>query len=114
MALTSPNIHHGPMSEHTKLRVEHKFIVIDDKVHEIHKVVVHRFKMEQFEGPEGYGVQPLWDWRDSEKGKWVMDKAVDTPEWQRHMDYATYQYHYIIVAKLKDIDYTWWQLKWGS
>jgi hypothetical protein len=26
----------------------------------------------------------------------------------------SYGYQYAIVAKLKDVDYTWWTLKWGS
>jgi len=114
MALTKPDVHNGPMSEDVKPKVTNKFIVIGDKVHEIHKVVVHRFKMGDVEDPDIYAAQPLWEWQDSEIGKWVMSRAVDTPEWHRQSNIATYEHHYIIVAKLKDIDYTWWQLKWGS
>jgi hypothetical protein len=113
MALTRPEIHHGPMSEDPTPRVKHKFIEIDNRVHEIHKVVVHRFKMGDVDDPDIYAAQPLWEWQDSEIGKWVMARAVDTPEWHRQADLMSYGYNYIIVAKLKDIDYTWWQLKWG-
>jgi hypothetical protein len=47
-------------------------------------------------------------------GKWIMERAVDTPEWHRQVDAMQYGYQYAIVAKLKDIDYTFWQLKWGN
>jgi len=47
-------------------------------------------------------------------GKWVMERAVDTPEWHRQMNYQTYGYQYAIVAKLKGVDYTFWALKWGN
>jgi hypothetical protein len=102
------------MSEDAKPKVTHKFIVIDDKTHQVHKVVVHRFTIAAGEELDTYATNPLWEWRDSEVGKWVMARAVDTPEWHRLEDYSSYGHYYIIVAKLKDIDYTWWQLKWGN
>jgi hypothetical protein len=113
MALTRPNIDNGPMSEDVKAKVNHKFVIINDRVHEIHTVVVHRFRMGDVEDPDLYAGEPLWNWQQSEMGKWVMSKAVDTPEWHRQHDQFNYGYQYAIVAKLKDVDYTWWQLKWG-
>ena len=47
-------------------------------------------------------------------GKWVMKRAVEVPEWHRNINYIGYHFEYIVVAKLKDIDYTFWTLKWGS
>jgi hypothetical protein len=88
-------------------------MVFGDRAHRIHKLVVHRFTMGDVEDPDLYAAQPLLDWQNSEMGKWVMERAVDTPEWHRRADAYNYGYEYAIVAKLKDIDYTWWELKWG-
>lgn len=89
-------------------------MVIDDKAYRIHKIVVHRFRVGDAEDPDLYAGQPLFEWKESEMGKWVMDRAVDTPEWHRQLDPLTYGYQYAIVAKMKDVDYTFWQLKWGN
>lgn len=89
-------------------------MVIDNKAYRIHKIIVHQFKLSDVDDPDLYAAQPMYEWRESEMGKWVMSRAVDTPEWHRHLDPMTYGYRYAIVAKLKDVDYTFWQLKWGS
>ena len=98
----------------TEKRVIHKFMKFGDKVHEIHTVTVHRFNMGDVDDPDLYAAEPLWQWQQSEMGQWVMERAVDTPEWHRRADYMAYHIQYVIVAKLKDIDYTFWQLKWGN
>jgi hypothetical protein len=76
--------------------------------------IVYSFKMGDVEDPDLYAGQPLMEWQESEMGKWVMERAVDSPEWHRNIDHTTYGYQYAIVAKLKDVDYTFWTLKWGS
>ena len=104
----------GPVAIPFKPAIENKYIVINDKVHEIKKVVVYKFRMGDVDDPDLYAAQPMWEWQQSEMGKWVMERAVDTPEWHRYLEPITYGYQYAIVAKMKDIDYTFWQLKWGS
>ena len=94
-------------------KVINKHMIIDGQVHEIYTVRVHEFRMGDVEDPDLYAAQPLWDWQESEIGKWVMDRAVDAPEWHRQSDPVTFGHQYVILAKLKDIDYTAWQLKWG-
>jgi hypothetical protein len=89
-------------------------MVFGDRAHKIHTVTVHSFSMGDVEDPDLYAAQPLYDWQESEMGKWVMARAVDTPEWHRRADMLLYGYQYAVVAKLKDVDYTFWVLKWGS
>ena len=89
-------------------------MVIDNKAYKIHKLIVHRFRLGDVEDPDLYAAQPLLDWQHSEMGKWIMSKAVETPEWHRQLDHSTYGYQYAVVAKLKDVDYTFWTLKWGT
>jgi hypothetical protein len=102
------------MAEPKTARRIDKYMVFGDRVHEIHTVTVHSFSMGDVEDPDLYAAQPLYDWQESEMGKWVMERAVDTPEWHRRADMLLYGYQYAVVAKLKDVDYTFWVLKWGS
>jgi len=90
------------------------FMIINERVHRIHKVIVHRFRMGDVEDPDLYASQPLWEWQQSEMGKWIMERAVDTPEWHRQIEPMSYGYQYAVIAKIKDIDYTFWTLKWGN
>lgn len=91
-----------------------KYMVIDNRAYQIHTVVVHKFRMGDVDDPDLYAAQPLWEWQQSEMGQWVMERAVETPEWHRQMDHLAYHLQYAVVAKLKDVDYTFWVLKWGN
>ncbi len=103
----------GTIGASSKGLGNNKFILIDGKAHEIHTVKVHEFRMGDVEDPDLYAAQPLYDWQTSEMGEWVMARAVDTPEWHRQTDTLSFGHRYVIIAKLKDIDYTAWQIKWG-
>lgn len=70
-------------------------------VEEIHKVVVHKFSMGDVEDPDLYAAQPLWEWQESEQGKFVMEHAVETPIWHRQADPYNYGHRYVIVAELE-------------
>jgi hypothetical protein len=70
-------------------------------VNEIHKVVVHRFQMGDVEDPDLYAAQPLWEWQESEAGKFVMEHAIETPIWHRQADPYNYGHQYVIVAELE-------------
>jgi hypothetical protein len=104
---------HGHLGA-TPTKPTFEVMVIDGFAHRIHKTVVHRFIMGDVEDPDLYAAEPLLEWQYSEMGKWIMSKAVDTPEWHRMADMMNYGYRYVVVAKLKEKDYTFWCLKWGS
>ena len=105
-----------PLSDWLKLRkmYPNQFNLINDRVVEVKTVVVHKFTIPDAEDPEIYVAEPIWHWQQSEAGKWVMDHAVDQPEWRRQIDPGSYSYQYVIVAKLTDRDYTFWALKWAN
>ena len=90
--------------------VEYK--IINDKVVKLSDVIVHSFAMGDVEDPDLYAAQPIYEWQESEMGKWVMEHAVETPFWHRHMDPSTYGYKYYIIARLREQDQTYWALKW--
>ena len=104
---------HGHVAEPKGIQTN-DFMVFGDKAHRIHTLIVYRFTMGDVEDPDLYAAEPLYQWQNSEMGQWIMERAVETPEWHRMADSYNYGYQYTIVAKLKDIDYTWWTLKWGE
>ena len=91
-----------------------KFMIIEDKVYEIHKVIVHQFRMGDVEDPDLYAAEPLLEWQNSEMGKWIMERSIETPMWARQQDPYNYGFQYAITAWLKGPDHTFWQMKWGS
>ena len=103
----------GTIGEYKQQTIS-KFMIFGDKVHEIHNVTVLRFRMGDVEDPDLYAGEPLYQWQQSEMGKWVMKKSVDTPVWHRYADPMNYGYQYAVTAKLKDVDYTFWVLKWAN
>lgn len=81
---------------------------------EVKEVVVHVFELSDVDDPDLYAAQPIYEWQNSESGKWVMEHAVDKPVWHRMLDPMVFGYKYKITAKLTAKDYTFWTLKWGS
>lgn len=76
------------------------------------KVIVHQFTLGDVDDPEIYAAQPIWEWQQSEAGKWVMENAVEEPYWARYNDYQSYNYQYKIVATLTESNATWFRLKY--
>jgi hypothetical protein len=103
----------GHLGEPNGLKLN-DYMIIEDKVHQIHKVIVHRFMMGDVEDPDLYAAEPLLDWQHSEMGKWVMEKSVETPVWHRQHDQFNYGYQFAVEAFLKGADYSFWVLKWGN
>jgi hypothetical protein len=84
-------------------------------VDEIHKVVVHRFILSDVDDPDLYAAEPLWKWQQSEAGKFVMEHAIDKPEWHRFMDYGSlYGYSYVVTAELEKKKLAEFYLRWGQ
>lgn len=84
------------------------------RVDEIHKVVVHRFDLSDVDDPDIYAAEPLWKWQQSEAGQFVMNNAVDKPEWCRHMDPMFMGYRYVITAELEAKKLSEFYLRWGK
>ena len=56
------------------------------EVNEYHKVVVHQFKISDVEDPDLYAAEPLLKWQESDQGKFIMEHAIEQPEWHRDKD----------------------------
>jgi hypothetical protein len=83
-------------------------------VEEIHKVVVHSFRMSDVEDPDLWAGQSLYEWQESDPGKFIMEHAVDTPEWHRQLDIHGLGWKYAIVAEIEHKKLSEFYLKWGN
>ena len=88
-----------------------EYRVIDDRVVRISDIVVHEFPMGDVEDPDLYAAQPISEWQDSEAGKFVMEHAVEKPYWTRTVDLHSYGHRYVIVARMRESDQTFFKLK---
>lgn len=78
------------------------------------KVMVHSFAMGDVEDPYLYASQPLWQWQETEMGKWVMEHALEQPVFYCEHDPASFGYRVAIWAVLGGQDLTYFELKYGG
>lgn len=76
------------------------------------EVIVHTIKMGDVDDPDLHVAQPIYEWQQSEEGKWIMEHSVEKPMWRRSPNPYNFYYSYDIVAWLSDIDLTYWKLKY--
>ena len=67
--------------------------------------------MGDVEDPDLYAAQPLSEWQDSEAGQFVLEHAVEKPYWIRQVDLNSYGHRYVIVARMREPDQTFFRLK---
>lgn len=91
-----------------------QFNRVGDRIVEVKEITVHKFKMGDVEDPVLYAGEPLYRWQQSEAGQWVIEHAVETPSWHRYENFPTYEHHFVIRARLKVQDITYFLLKFGA
>ena len=77
-------------------------------------VCVKEIRMGDVEDPDLFVGHPIWEWQQTDAGKFVMEHAVEKPYWTRQLDYHSYGHVYRIMARLSEQDQTFWSLKWGG
>lgn len=75
------------------------------------KVHVDTLYISDVDDPEIYIAQPLFDWQQTEKGKWIMEHSMPSPSYHQAIDYQIYRYKYHICAYLNEKDYIYYKLK---
>jgi hypothetical protein len=88
-----------------------EYKIINDKVVCFSDICVHEFTMGDVEDPDLYAAQPIWEWQESEAGKFVMEHAAETPFWIRQVDHSSYGHQYRIMARLSEQNQTFFKLK---
>ena len=74
------------------------------------KYVLHEFTLSWIEDLEIYAAGPIYDWQQTEAGKWCMDKAEDI-HWVKETDQNTFGHRVKIIGTLTDKHATFWALK---
>jgi hypothetical protein len=77
------------------------------------KVKVLEFNMGDVDDPQVYAAQPIWEWQQSDCGRWVMENALDIPVWHTGLNHMTYGHTVSVIADLKEEHVTYFTLKWG-
>ena len=78
------------------------------------KVMVHSFRMSDVEDPAIYAAQPIYDWQQTETGKWVMEHSAPAPEWTIGLDQFHIGYQVYITANLSEQDAVFFMLKYNK
>jgi len=98
----------------TQSRYKFDTMLINGQAERIHTVNVHQFELAALEDPVVEAGPKLYEWEQSEQGQWIMAHALETPVWNKYEDMMHYMVKFIITAKLRGRDYTFWTMKWGS
>lgn len=82
-------------------------------IKEWHKVYVHKFSMGDVEDPELYAGPAIYNWQQTDKGKFIMEHGRDH-SFQITPDYTTYGYMCAIRCELEAKKLSEYYLKWGK
>ena len=80
---------------------------------EWHRVVVHKFNMGDVEDPQLYAAQPIYEWQQTEAGKYIMKHGKDQT-FHISLNYDTYGYMCAIVCDIESKKLSEYYLKWGK
>lgn len=73
---------------------------------------VKKLNVGDVEDPDIIVGQYIWEWQESEAGKWVMENSRPLPSWHRSINHVTYGYQYDIRAYLTPKQITYFELKY--
>ena len=75
------------------------------------RITFHQFIMGDVDDLDIYVAQPIWEWQQTEKGRWVMEHAQDL---RYHTSAATFGYRIRISGDLDDKQATEYFLRWNQ
>lgn len=77
-----------------------------------YKVCVHTIRMGDVEDPDLFVAEPIYEWQQTEKGKFVMENSLAKPSFHKMIDNLYYGYTYNIVAYFDEKTTIYWKLKY--
>ena len=75
-------------------------------------VKAHTFTVSDVDDPDIYAAEPIFEWQNSEAGKWMMKHSNPVPSWHQETDFSTWGTRYLIRGYLTPELYTFWKLKY--
>lgn len=76
------------------------------------QIVFHRFTMGDVDDVDIYVAQPIYEWQQTDKGRWIMSNATDL-SYHTFPDAETFGYQVVIKGILEDKKATEYYLKWA-
>lgn len=74
-------------------------------------MIFHQFNLGDVEDPDIYAAQPIWEWQQTEKGKWVMEHGIELA-YIVNPDSTTLGYKICITGLLNSEDEVYYTLKY--
>jgi hypothetical protein len=74
-------------------------------------MIFHEFTLGDVEDPEVYAASPLYEWQQTEMGKWVMEHCAD-PTYKVMVDQNTFGYKVTIYGNLSAENAIYFTLKY--
>ena len=87
----------GELTLRSNMPAKQKYLVVNDQVHE--RRTIHSFMMGDCDDPEIYCAQPIYEWQQTEKGKWVMEHTYE-PTYHIMADPISYGFRVTITAHI--------------
>lgn len=72
---------------------------------------VHTLKLAYSEDPDIEMAAPLYEWANTDAGKYIIQHSEPKPFWNKHLDPNTMGCIYTIHATLTEESYTFYKLK---
>lgn len=109
-----PDVHEGlrPYKSDEKRLPQYK--LQNDMVVEYKQVIVHTFVLGDVDDPDLYAAEPIYNWQQTDHGKWVMEHCEDVPVWNRYLEPMNYGHKYMIAATFDTKKLTEYYLRWGN
>jgi hypothetical protein len=76
------------------------------------KVLVYSIKMPFCEDADLLVAESLYQWQQTDLGKWVMKNSKEPPIWHKHIELPEFCHRYDINAFLDEKDHTYFSLKY--
>ena len=76
-------------------------------------ILFKELRLGDCEDPQLYAAGPIFEWEKSEEGNWVMNHALEVPEWRIITDPNTFGFKVQIYGKLNEADEIIYRLKFG-
>ena len=74
-------------------------------------MIFHQFNLGDVEDPDIYAAQPIWEWQQTEKGRWVMEHGIELT-YSIQPDPFNYGYKVTITGSLNQKDEFYYKLKY--
>ena len=74
-------------------------------------MIFHQFNLGDVEDPDIYAAQPMWEWQQTEKGRWVMEHGLELA-YSIYPDVQNFGYKVSITGLLNSEDEVYYTLKY--